>query len=381
MKAGRWLAATAVATPLVLIAPVILVLAGKASASCPAQSGVVDAAEVDRLARQVEQLLIGDDTDADVPGLDDPAVQLPLAKTIVGTGQTLLVPPRGQIVALATALQESGLRNLEYGDQDSLGLFQQRPSQGWGTPTQIMDPVHASRSFYTALMRISNWEAMAIGQAAQTVQKSAYPDAYDKWIPLATALQMAITAETSQITSTNAGASPLPVGNAPASAAGLAGCSSASDGSEFGPIPAGALPAGYSIPVDAPPAVRTAIRWALGQLGTPYQWGGSCLDPRGPDPMAWCDCSSLVQLAYAAGGVTLSRTTYTQVNEGVSVAVEQLRPGDLVFTRGTAAAPEHVGMVIGSGLIVHAPETGDVVRVATIADWRTEIVAARRVAN
>jgi cell wall-associated NlpC family hydrolase len=95
--------------------------------------------------------------------------------------------------------------------------------------------------------------------------------------------------------------------------------------------------------------------------------------------MGRCDCSSLMQQAYKAAGVTLTRTTYTQVREGTPVSVGALRPGDLVFTGGTAADPEHVGMVIGQGLIVNAPHTGAVVDVNTLADWKPRIVAARRI--
>lgn len=138
-------------------------------------------------------------------------------------------------------------------------------------------------------------------------------------------------------------------------------------------------PAGYKIPADALPKVRTAIRWALGQLGTAYQWGGSCTDSHGPDPMGRCDCSSLMQQAYKAAGVTLTRTTYTQVKEGKAVSVDALRPGDLIFTEGTAKVPEHVGMSIGKGLIVHAPRTRDVVRITTLASWKPRILATRRV--
>ena len=96
--------------------------------------------------------------------------------------------------------------------------------------------------------------------------------------------------------------------------------------------------------------------------------------------MGRCDCSSLMQASYKAGGVSISRTTYTQVKEGKAVSVDALKPGDLLFTRGTAAAPEHVGMFVGQGLILQAPKTGDVVKISTLADWRADIVAARRIA-
>lgn len=101
------------------------------------------------------------------------------AATIVAVGVYKKgVPSRAAVVATTTALQESKLRNLAYGDLDSLGLFQQRASQGWGTTEQIQDPIYASGSFYNALLRVPGWESMPIGQAAQEVQRSGFPDAY-----------------------------------------------------------------------------------------------------------------------------------------------------------------------------------------------------------
>jgi hypothetical protein len=88
------------------------------------------------------------------------------------------VPSRAATVATTTAIQESKLRNLAYGDLDSLGLFQQRASQGWGTNEQIQDPVYASGSFYNALLKVPGWQTMPIGEAAQAVQHSGFPDAY-----------------------------------------------------------------------------------------------------------------------------------------------------------------------------------------------------------
>jgi hypothetical protein len=88
------------------------------------------------------------------------------------------LPPRAATIALVTAWQESTLRNLDYGDLDSLGLFQQRPSQGWGTPEQVMDPWYSSGKFYDALVRVYGWENADITETAQAVQRSAYPDAY-----------------------------------------------------------------------------------------------------------------------------------------------------------------------------------------------------------
>ena len=89
------------------------------------------------------------------------------------------LPPRAASIAIATAIQESKLRNLTYGDRDSVGLFQQRPSmEVWGTKEEILDPVHSANGFYDALVKIDGYESMVITEVAQKVQKSAYPDAY-----------------------------------------------------------------------------------------------------------------------------------------------------------------------------------------------------------
>jgi hypothetical protein len=88
------------------------------------------------------------------------------------------LPARAATIGIATAVQESKLRNIEYGDRDSLGLFQQRPSQGWGTEEEILDPVHAANAFYDALVKVDGYESMVITEVAQRVQRSAFPSAY-----------------------------------------------------------------------------------------------------------------------------------------------------------------------------------------------------------
>lgn len=118
------------------------------------------------------------------------------AAVIIAVGQQKKVPPRGWVIAIATAMQESRLTNLGNlgadNDHDSLGLFQQRPSSGWGTPAQILDPVYASGKFYDKLVTITNWATIPLTEAAQAVQISAYPDAYAKHEPKATALVNAL---------------------------------------------------------------------------------------------------------------------------------------------------------------------------------------------
>jgi murein DD-endopeptidase MepM/ murein hydrolase activator NlpD len=115
--------------------------------------------------------------------------QIRNAAVIINVGAELEVPPRGWVIAVATAMQESALTNLPHlgarNDHDSVGLFQQRPSQGWGTPAQLQDPAYASRKFYEKLVKVPGWTEMALTEAAQAVQRSAFPDAYAKHEPLA----------------------------------------------------------------------------------------------------------------------------------------------------------------------------------------------------
>lgn len=114
------------------------------------------------------------------------------ARIIVDVGRSLGVPDYGIVIALATAMQESSLRNINWGDRDSLGLFQQRPSTGWGSAEQIMDPAYSTRLFFggpenpnrgktRGLLDISGWADMELTVAAQAVQKSGHPSAYAKW--------------------------------------------------------------------------------------------------------------------------------------------------------------------------------------------------------
>ena len=114
------------------------------------------------------------------------------AEIIYRVGKSLNVSDYGIVIALATAMQESGIRNLSYGDRDSVGLFQQRPSAHWGTVAQIMNPEYAARAFFggktsptfgvaRGLLDIRDWSSKSLTEAAQAVQISAYPNAYAKW--------------------------------------------------------------------------------------------------------------------------------------------------------------------------------------------------------
>lgn len=96
--------------------------------------------------------------------------------SLVAVGRDL--PPKASTIALATAIQESKLRNLTYGDRDSLGLFQQRPSQGWGSPAEINDPVYSANAFFDALVAVPDWSDWVVTEIAQEVQRSGFPEAY-----------------------------------------------------------------------------------------------------------------------------------------------------------------------------------------------------------
>ncbi|MCF2572237.1 peptidoglycan-binding protein [Brevibacterium sp. UCMA 11754] len=119
--------------------------------------------------------------------------QIDNARLIIGIGRGGDFDDRAIRIALMTALQESSLRNLDSGDRDSIGLFQQRPSQGWGEPERLNDPIFATKSFYginpdienPGLVQIEDWHTMPPTEAAQAVQRSALPDAYEQWESLA----------------------------------------------------------------------------------------------------------------------------------------------------------------------------------------------------
>lgn len=279
--------------------------------------------------------------------------QLEIAATIIDVGVAKGVPRWGWVVAIATAMQESSLRNVpdlgDRNDHDSIGVFQQRPSQGWGTVEQLTKPEYQAGKFYDKLLTITGWQQMPLTQAAQAVQKSAYPDAYAKWAD--DALQLV-----DKLTGT------------------LADCSTDA---------LTALPDGFTLPANTPPQVLTAVLWAVSQLGTPYHFGGSCTDPHSSDPDKQCDCSSLMQAAYRAAGVTIPRVTTDQVKAGKAVNDPALLlPGDLILipgSEGTMANPRHVGMYLGQDLIIQAPTTGDVVKISRLSDWADQIAAIRRI--
>jgi cell wall-associated NlpC family hydrolase len=281
------------------------------------------------------------------------------ARLIVAVGQQRGVPDLGLVVGLMAAMQESGLRNLPYGDRDSLGLFQQRPSQGWGTPDQILDPAYAAAAFFggqsspdknPGLLDIARWEQLTAGRAAQAVQHSVYPDSYARWEESALGWLGEIASEP--------GLSP--------SVCSLAAASGS-----------------------AAVVVSSAARW----LGTPYAWGGG--DAHGPTEgfaqgagIVGFDCSGLTLYAYGQVGIALPRTAGEQwFVPGMRIpSLAELQPGDLVFFATDAGDPatiHHVAISIGGDAMLEAPRTGDVVRItrgiSENAYWAPQFIGGLRI--
>ena len=346
----KWLAAGAaqlVVLPVFLVAMSAALLGGSASASACGFAGP---------AQQVAGVRL------------DPE-QLANAKTIVATTLRTGMSARAAVVAVATAMQESGLRNVHFGDRDSLGLFQQRAS--WGPADRRLDPVAATVLFLKALAALPHWELLPITVASDQVQHSAFPLAVARWENLATPL-------VSTYWPTDIGSSTPPAmsGIAPSPrAAPVADCPGrGGEGTDGGGLTR--LPPGFALPTVAQQAA--VVRFALAQLGKPYVWGGT-----GPD--AW-DCSGLTMRAWGAAGVPLPRTTFQQVLTGSPVAsTAALQAGDLIFIAGSDGTPNnpgHVGLYIGLvdtvPYLVQAPQTGKTVEVKPVSAWRGLIVAVRR---
>ena len=117
------------------------------------------------------------------------------ASTIAAVAKRMQLPDHAVTVALATALQESKLHNYPFGDRDSVGLFQQRPSQGWGTPTQLLTPAYAAAAFFQHLAQVPGWQTLPVAIAAQDVQHSADGSAYAQWEEEARAMARSLTGE------------------------------------------------------------------------------------------------------------------------------------------------------------------------------------------
>ena len=300
--------------------------------------------------------------------------QLLRAGAILAVGDSEGISAKGRLIALMAALTESSLRVLSNtsaypasaaipndgngGDHDSLGLFQMRPSTGWGTPANLMDPAWSARAFYggpdgpnhgspRGFLDIDGWQTMDPGEAAQAVEVSAYPDRYALNEPVAAAILQTLTG----VSLTDSG------------------CGATSADSAGGVVPAD-LPPGFA---------GTFITAGAMEIGLPYVWGGGTLT--GPTGGGF-DCSGLVlYAAYQASGGRIRLPHYTgdQIHQGRAVAWAGKQPGDLIFfTYPGASAPHHVAIYLGGDKILQAPHTGDHVRYGTIGEFAGQVGTVRR---
>jgi cell wall-associated NlpC family hydrolase len=252
---------------------------------------------------------------------------------IVSIGKQRQLPPLAWQVAIQAGMTESGLRNVRYGDRDSQGIFQMRPSMGWGTVEQVTDPAYAVNKFYDVLQAVPDWKQQRPGESAQDVERSAFPDRYHRWEAMAAALIGSV------------GEVPDP-----------AGCGQG---------------VGDMLPAPTASAAK-AIEFALSQQGKPYLWGAST------SSQAAYDCSSLMLQAYRSAGVLLPRVSKEQYRAGALLPVEQAQPGDLLFwayDRGNPVTIHHVAMYLGDGKIVEAQQTGVPVHVRPVKWGEAELVA------
>lgn len=315
-------------------------------------------------------------TSGPIPGLSDQ--QAANARTVAAVAGSRGGPKAAEL-ALMVGLTESGLRNLGNPsqataglpgqgigtDHDSLGIFQQRAS--WGTPAQRMDIITSTELFLDRLTSQPDWQSRPSWVAAQEVQVSAWdgrPRASNHFsVDIGGNYRVNAQPASSIYSRISADASRSRcVGVGGASAGAMPPGSTESHG----------LPAGYSIPPSSLPG-RTAVQAALGELGRPYVW-----DAAGPTEF---DCSGLMLWAWARAGVTLAHYTGDQAREGTATTSDRLLPGDLVLvpgSDGTLADPQHVGMFIGHGLVVEAPETGDVVKVVSYSSFISEGLSGLR---
>ncbi|HEV2779586.1 MAG TPA: C40 family peptidase [Actinophytocola sp.] len=251
---------------------------------------------------------------------------------IISIGKQRELPPLAWQVAIQAGMTESGLRSLNYGDRDSLGIFQMRPSMGWGTPAQVTDPVYAINKFYDVLGSVPNWKEQRPGDSAQDVERSAFPTRYHRWEAMAAHLIG------------NVGAVQDPTG-----------C-----GQGVGNL----LPAPTA-------AAGSAIQFALAQQGKPYQWGAATTHQNS------FDCSSLMLQSYRSAGVMLPRTSREQWKAGAYLPVEQAQPGDLLFWAYDTSNPatiHHVAMYLGDGKIVEAQQTGVPVHIRPVRFNEAELM-------
>lgn len=277
--------------------------------------------------------------------------QIKNAAAIISIGAERGLTTHAQQTALMAAMTESTLNNLSGGDRDSAGLFQMRPSQGWGTQAQVTDIDYAINLFYERLVKVRGWDTMSPGQAAQSVEGSAFPDAYATKSAYALQMLNALSGVTVQTVS--------------ATTTGLV-CDDSGSNGDGGSGDVTQMVAGEKAPTGPHAAqISQVINFAKQQLGKDYVLGGA-----GPD--VW-DCSGLTKVAYAKIGINIDdgHSATTQWRNGVARGqmhpLSEAQPGDMIFWGGNDAW--HVGISLGGNMMIAAPKVGDVVKIQKV--WGT----------
>ncbi|MEW9532823.1 C40 family peptidase [Microbispora sp. NPDC049125] len=330
--------------------------------------------------------------------------QVANARIIVDTATALGLPQRAAVIGVATALQESGLKNDVVGDHGtSFGLFQQRPVSGWGTKAEVTDPRYAARAFFSRLVKVHNWQAMPLAKAASIVQRPREDlrGEYAKHEPLAEKVVAQIR-----------GAQPAADGTRGLSVQELQDVRVSIQAAASLGLPRDVIVAEVGTRLRRDLTDRTeserraeeivsavqeqlcsdltsqlsevsvdvdlgagrgaiAVRAALGMRGVPYSWGGG--GPTGPSygigrgaGTRGFDCSGLAEYAWSKAGVRIGGHTSVQWTSGVHVPRSQIKPGDLLFFATNPQDPStihHVGIALNGTRMVHAPSTGSTVRV------------------
>ncbi|MGP3916334.1 C40 family peptidase [Nonomuraea sp. 10N515B] len=346
-------------------------------------------------------------------GLGLTSEQATNARTIVDTADDLGLPKRAAVIGVATALQESYLKNDVVGDHgQAFGIFQQHPQHGWGSHAQVSDPKYAARKFFSRLVKVKDWENKPLTVAAQTVQRSTFPDAYAKHEDRAEKIVSALggkpqapsvsrdpvelSAKDAKIVRTSLEAaislgfprSAVIADVAAGLQSGLLPSAEKTDdlaklAEQIIDAAAKRLCAELSKKIDKVLDPKTleaigksgrgavAVQAALKMIGLPYSWGGG--GPGGPSlgigrgaRTKGFDCSGLAEYAWAKAGVKVGGHTSTQWSAGARVARSQLKPGDLIFFATNPRSPStihHVVINIDGKRYVHAPYTGSTVKV------------------
>lgn len=343
-------------------------------------------------------------------GASASASQIHNAAIITQVGRQMGMSTRDIQTAIITALVESNLNNVNYGDRDSLGLFQQRAS--WGSAAQRMNPYYAAQKFFSALKGVTNRDNMSMGAAAQAVQRSAFPGRYQERIGEMREMWPSIAKAAGEDVRTMDG-DPYPTDTLSRGGSRDLIPSTTTvipwQGPEYDPnnpdTQALATPDAATMlgawgmdspqpvePVDpndgtqsmlSPETYTTYIQPMLQQsgnfqkgvdgwrgavlqaartaLGTPYVWGGNSLQNG-------VDCSGLVQQAFAQAGISLPRVSYQQANSGQRVGINGLQPGDLVAWDNSSRnnGADHIAIYLGNGNIIEAPRPGLAVRIRHI---------------